>query len=70
MTPAEMIDAGVLMMLGIPGRENLVTRLCEMCNDPAWPVSAIKICEIHLYQDHIPRRGWVNLYRIRGVHHD
>lgn len=70
MTASQMIEAGVLMMLGIPGRENLVTRLCEMCNDPAWPVSAIKIPEIHQYKGRSPRRGWVNLYRIRGVHHD
>ncbi|MNQ74660.1 hypothetical protein D3C85_894250 [compost metagenome] len=70
MTASQMIEARVLEELGISGRENLVTCLCEMCNDASWPVSATKIPETHLYLGHYPRRGWVNIYRISGVHHD
>ncbi|KAE9627485.1 hypothetical protein [Aeromonas veronii] len=70
MTASQMIEAGVLEELAISGRENLVTCLCEMCKSDTCPVSAVKAPETHLYQGRSPRRGWVNVYRIRGVHHD
>jgi hypothetical protein len=70
MTASQMIEAGVLETLAISARENLVTCLCEMCNSATCPLSAVKVPEVHLYQGRSPRRGWVNMYRIRGVHHD
>lgn len=70
MTASQMIEAGVLEELAISGRENLVTCLCEMCNSNSWPVSAIKAPETHLYLGRFQRTFAVNVYRIRGVHHD
>lgn len=70
MTICQMIDAGVLEELDISARENLASCLRETCECKDSQLSAITVMETHLYLGRFPRRGWVSLYRIRGVHHD
>lgn len=70
MTICQMIEAGVLEELDISARENLANCLHEACKSKNSRLDATRIPETHLYQGCFPRRSWVNVYRIRGVHHD
>lgn len=70
MTISQMIEAGVLDELNISARENLSNCLHEACKCKDSQLNTAKIPETHLYLGSFPRRSWVNVYRVRGVHHD